>query len=109
ALALVRLKDVDDPGTLKASGNLLGLLHSTEEEWRKGKVFPAVLTASATLGVTVHATVVRGEPFINARIAERNKAKAQRKFAESDRIRDELKAEGILLEDGPEGTTWRRA
>ena len=30
-------------------------------------------------------------------------------LAEADRIRDELKSEGILLEDGAEGTTWRRA
>ena len=46
---------------------------------------------------------------IDTRIAARTAAKAERNFAESDRIRDELKAEGVLLEDGPDGTTWRRA
>ncbi len=46
---------------------------------------------------------------IDALVAARNAAKKARNFAESDRIRDELKAAGIVLEDGPGGTTWRRA
>ena len=46
---------------------------------------------------------------VEARIEARTTAKANRDFAEADRIRDELKDEGILLEDGPGGTTWRRS
>jgi cysteinyl-tRNA synthetase len=42
-----------------------------------------------------------------AMIAARDEAKKSRNFAESDRIRDELKAMGIALEDTPQGTTWR--
>jgi cysteinyl-tRNA synthetase len=46
---------------------------------------------------------------IAAIVGARGAAKMARNFAESDRIRDELKAAGVVLEDGPQGTTWRRA
>jgi cysteinyl-tRNA synthetase len=45
---------------------------------------------------------------IEALIAGRNAARKARNFAESDRLRDELIARGILLEDTPAGTRWRR-
>jgi cysteinyl-tRNA synthetase len=41
-------------------------------------------------------------------IAQRNAARETKNWAESDRIRDLLKANRIILEDGPHGTTWRR-
>ena len=67
---------------------LLGLMTVSGEEWFQGA------------GDTSN---------IEERIAARKKAKEKHDFAESDRIRDELVSEGILLEDGPSGTTWRRA
>ena len=42
-------------------------------------------------------------------IEARAKARAERIWAESDRIRDELKAMGIVVEDTPQGMKWHRA
>ena len=46
---------------------------------------------------------------IEALIAARNDARKNKNWAEADRIRDELKAQGIILEDTPQGVKWHRA
>ena len=45
---------------------------------------------------------------VDALVAERNEARARKDFQRADAIRDQLQDEGIILEDGPNGTSWRR-
>jgi cysteinyl-tRNA synthetase len=85
-LALSRLSALEG-SALKASAQFLGLLGGSVSGWFQGDTDASV---------------------IEARVAARTEAKKNRDFASADRIREELKAEGIVLEDGPGGTTWRR-
>ena len=73
-------------GALKAAGRILGLLQADPEVWFQGD----------------------GDAAIDALIAERIAARTAKDFARADEIRDELTAQGIVLEDGAGGTTWRR-
>ena len=86
-LALSRLSAIADPSILRSSAQLLGLLSLSAEGW-----FQADADSAS----------------IEARIAERSQAKKAREFERADTIRAELLSEGIILEDGPKGTTWRR-
>ncbi len=76
-------------GLLLASAGMLGLLEQNPQDWFKGADDDEIGT-------------------IEAKIAERAAAKKAKNYALADAIREELKAQGIVLEDSPTGTTWKK-
>jgi cysteinyl-tRNA synthetase len=76
---------------LRASAEWLGLLSVEPEQW-----------------FTAGSDTKLGNAAIDQLLAERDAARAQKDFAVADRIRDELAAQGISIEDGAGGTRWRR-
>jgi cysteinyl-tRNA synthetase len=97
--ALARaLNKSNDPAEMEAlaaqmyaAGELMGLLGGDPEEWFVGEVDGDM----------------PGDD-IDALIAQRNEARAARDFQKADAIRDQLADAGVIIEDGPGGTTWRR-
>jgi cysteinyl-tRNA synthetase len=85
-----RGKSAQLAGLLKALGGTLGLLQGDPQ---------AFLRAGASLD----------EATIRQKIDERAAAKQAKDFARADAIRKELLAQGVVLKDGPQGTTWEAA
>jgi cysteinyl-tRNA synthetase len=86
------------PEVLKASANVLGLLTQTATQWCSGRAEGHGIDNDA----------------VEAFIRERAEARARKDFKESDRIRDELAAMGVVLKDGKDAdgkpvTTWEIA
>jgi cysteinyl-tRNA synthetase len=91
---------LDDPAAaaglaaqLRRLGDILGILQEDPETYLRGQISDDGLADSEI------------ETLIQARIA----ARAAKDWAEADRIRSRLTEGGVVLEDGPTGTSWRRA
>lgn len=78
---------------------LMGFLERAPELWFKGGSGRATAAQDSS----------SNDAAIDQWVIARNEARKARNFAESDRIRDLLLAQGVILEDGPSGTTWRRS
>jgi cysteinyl-tRNA synthetase len=87
-------------GELKALASVIGVLDLDPESYLRK-------AARKDLGDSI-AVVELSDADIDSLIAQRVAARKAKNFKESDRIRDELTGKGIVLEDGPHGTTWRR-
>ncbi len=99
ARALNRARDSDPTeaarlgGLLRELGDVLGLLQTDPETYLRAGDQSEDGLDDAT---------------IDALLAERQQARKDRNFARADEIRDQLAEQGVVIEDGAEGTTWRR-
>jgi cysteinyl-tRNA synthetase len=79
---------------LRHSGGLMGLLQKSAQEWFQG-------TISGQFSLTAE--------DIEKVIQARQQARQRRDFAQADALRQQLLEKGVILEDTPQGTSWRRA
>ncbi len=88
AKAVNKTQSAELAGQLRQLASILGLLQAAPEDYLHGS------------------TIAAAE--IEQQIAERNAARDNRDWATADRIRDQLQEQGISLEDGAQGTIWRK-
>jgi len=105
----------DDLSTPRALAELWGLLR--EPELEPAAALAAAFDMDRVLGLrlaqTEAAPAAAADPelasWVEGLVAERAAAKKAKDWARADAIRAELKEKGVVLEDGPAGTTWKRA
>jgi cysteinyl-tRNA synthetase len=84
---------LETAGSLRAGGWLLGLLQGDPQAW--------FLNGRSHGGLA--------DEQIEAMVAKRESMRQQKRFAEADRIREELSREGVVIEDSSDGSRWRRS
>lgn len=107
----------DDFGTPQAIAALYDLAREINRARSEGVSAQALAPAQATLrelagvlGLTLEepkTKMMHAAPFIELLIATRQELRAAKQFALADKIRSELAKLGVILEDGPQGTTWK--
>ena len=94
---------------LLACGHTIGLLHEDPKKWFQQRIAETSGSAHGTSTVIAHGITLWSDTLIEDKIAARLTARKNKNFAEADRLRIELDAQGVILEDKPDGTTdWRR-
>lgn len=88
-----KTRDLTQAALLKSLAGILGLLQRNPETFLQGDRSDADISAEQ----------------IENMIAQRNEAKQNKNYAVADELRKHLQAQGILLEDTPQGTIWRKA
>lgn len=104
--------DLNTAGALAALFDLAREINRARDEGRDTAAAQATLRElAAVLGLTLRERPAdqQAAPFIDLLVELRNELRAKKEFALADSIRSRLGQMGIVLEDGPEGTRWRRS
>ena len=107
---------VEEQANLKsqmlASGKLLGVLQTDPADWlqRRGVALQVGVLDAQMKPIPVNLATEENlsDADIDRLLIDRAEARARKDFAAADKIRDDLSAEGIVIEDGADGATWRR-
>jgi cysteinyl-tRNA synthetase len=107
--------DLNTPLVIAHLHYLAGAINRSTDDHERGRLRAELVAGGKLMGLLSHDPEAWMRPIfekrsaeINDRITARALARREKRFADADRIRDELAAEGIILEDSPKGTTWRK-